>query len=464
MIHLFSHFVPARLVLLAALEGLLLLVAAYAGIYLYIADAGEVYPGFADASLLQAGVFVVGMMVVLAGMGLYQPDVWPNKRAVALRIAASFSLAFLLMEFVSRFIPWPSLGPLAMTGALGLTLVGSVALRTLIHESSKADAFKSRVLVLGAGARSMALEEHAHLSMHTDLVGYVPLHGEQVYVPDSRLIAHATEDSLLSIVNKFKIDEIVIALRDRRGGRLPVADLLKCRSRGVRVMEMSSFFEREYRQIYLESLNPSWMVLGGGFRRDFVSNFVKRTFDLGASLMLLFMTWPVMLIAAICILAEGGGQVLYRQERVGKDGKVFELLKFRSMRADAESDGNPQWASANDSRITMVGRFIRKVRIDELPQVFNVIRGDMSFVGPRPERPFFVEQLVGQIPYYALRHSVRPGITGWAQVRYAYGATVDDAVEKLQYDLYYVKNHSLFLDIMILFSTVEVVLWGKGAR
>lgn len=464
MIHLFSHFVPARLVLLAGLEGLLLLLAAYAGIYLHIADAGAVHPGFADAMVLQVGLFAIGMMVLLASMGLYQTDLWPNKRSVALRVVASFALAFLLMEFVSRFIPWPSLGPLAMAGALGLTLVGSVALRTLIHESAKADAFKSRVLVLGAGARSMALEEHAHLSMHTELVGYVSLHGEQVYVPDSRLIGQATENALSSIVDKFAIDEIVIAARDRRGGRLPVAELLECRSRGVAVMEMPSFFEREYRQIFLESLNPSWMVLGQGFRSDPVSNFVKRAFDLGASLILLLVTWPMMLIAAICILFESGGGVLYRQERVGKDGHVFELLKFRSMKNDAESDGNPQWASANDTRITRVGRFIRKVRIDELPQVFNVIRGDMSFVGPRPERPFFVGQLVGQIPYYALRHSVRPGITGWAQVRYAYGATVNDAVEKLQYDLYYVKNHSLFLDIMILISTVEVVLWGKGAR
>jgi sugar transferase (PEP-CTERM system associated) len=206
------------------------------------------------------------------------------------------------------------------------------------------------------------------------------------------------------------------------------------------------------------------MIFGGGFRRDYVSSLVKRVFDLLASLILLFVCWPIMAVAALCIYLESGAPVLFRQERVGKDGHAFGLLKFRSMRNNAEADGIPQWAGANDDRVTRAGRVMRKLRIDELPQLFNVIRGEMSFVGPRPERPFFVDQLSQQIPYYALRHSVRPGITGWAQVRYPYGATVDDAVEKLQYDLYYVKNHSLFLDLMILLSTVEVVLWGKGAR
>jgi len=179
---------------------------------------------------------------------------------------------------------------------------------------------------------------------------------------------------------------------------------------------------------------------------------------------LLLLAMPIMLVAALCIFLESGGPVLFRQERVGQGGRIFTLYKLRSMKNDAERNGTPQWAKVNDDRSTGVGRFIRKWRIDELPQIFNVFQGDMSFVGPRPERPFFVDQLVTQIPFYALRHSAKPGITGWAQVRYQYGASVDDAIEKLQYDLYYVKNHSLFLDVMILFSTVEVVLWGRGAR
>jgi len=227
---------------------------------------------------------------------------------------------------------------------------------------------------------------------------------------------------------------------------------------------LPTFFEREYRQVTLESLNPSWMVLGDGFRQGHFVNLLKRAFDLTVSTALLVICLPVLILAALCIFMESGLPVLYRQERVGRGGRVFTLYKLRSMRKDAESDGAVRWANADDDRTTWVGQLIRKSRIDELPQIFNVLKGEMSFVGPRPERPFFVDQLVEQIPYYALRHSVKPGITGWAQVRYAYGASVDDAIEKLQHDLYYVKNHSLFLDIMILVATVEVVLWGKGAR
>jgi exopolysaccharide biosynthesis polyprenyl glycosylphosphotransferase len=206
------------------------------------------------------------------------------------------------------------------------------------------------------------------------------------------------------------------------------------------------------------------MVLGDGFREGMLGNLVKRVFDVIVSGALFLVALPIMLVTALCIYLDSGLPVLYRQRRVGQDGRVFTLYKFRSMRVDAESTGAPRWASTGDDRTTRVGRFIRKWRLDELPQLINVLRGEMSFVGPRPERPYFVDQLTKQIPYYALRHSAKPGITGWAQVRYQYGASVDDAIEKLQYDLYYLKNRSLFLDIMIMFATVEVVLWGRGAR
>jgi sugar transferase (PEP-CTERM system associated) len=206
------------------------------------------------------------------------------------------------------------------------------------------------------------------------------------------------------------------------------------------------------------------MILGEGFHQGMLRDTVKRVFDLIVSLMLLAATSPIMLITAILIKLESHGPVFYRQERVGQHGRPFSIFKFRSMRTDAEKDGRPQWARKNDDRITGVGRFIRRTRIDELPQVFNVFMGEMSFVGPRPERPYFVADLNRQIPYYGVRHTVKPGITGWAQVRYPYGASIEDALEKLQYDLYYVKNHSLFLDLMILTQTAQVVLLGKGVR
>ena len=233
---------------------------------------------------------------------------------------------------------------------------------------------------------------------------------------------------------------------------------------GIRVVEQSTFFEHLGGEVRIDALRASWLIFGDGFRQGRMRSFVKRAFDLGASIVLLAIALPVMLMTAIAIAVESNGPVFYRQERVGRQMKPFNVLKFRSMRADAEADGVPRWANANDTRITRVGQFIRRYRIDELPQIFNVVMGDMSFVGPRPERPYFVEQLAEQIPYYSARHSIKPGLTGWAQVSYRYGSSVDDALHKLQFDLYYVKNHTIFLDLLILLKTVEVVLSGDSAH
>jgi sugar transferase (PEP-CTERM system associated) len=269
---------------------------------------------------------------------------------------------------------------------------------------------------------------------------------------------------VMQLARDHRANEIVVAVRERRGGVLPLRELLDCKLAGVTVNDLSSFFERMRGQVRLDSLRASWLIYGDGFRQGIGRTVVKRLFDVLAASVLLVVTAPVMLLAAIAIALESGFPVIYRQERVGQGGRTFKVLKFRSMRLDAEADGKPRWASNSDDRITRVGHFIRKTRIDELPQIFNVLHGDMSFVGPRPERPYFVDQLTDQIPFYAARHSVKPGITGWAQVRYAYGASVDDAVQKLQYDLYYVKNHTLFLDVLVLLQTVRVVLTGDGAR
>ena len=237
-----------------------------------------------------------------------------------------------------------------------------------------------------------------------------------------------------------------------------------CKLNGIKVTDAASFFEREACQIRVDSLQPSWLVFGGGFDQSFLRSFIKRIFDLFASTIILIVSFPVMLITALCIYFEDRTPIFYQQERVGMDGHAFMVLKFRSMRNDAEKGMKPQWAAANDTRTTNVGRIIRKLRIDELPQILNVFKGEMSFVGPRPERPFFVKQLSNDVPYYNVRHSIKPGITGLAQVRYQYGASVEDSIQKLQYDLYYVKNNSLFLDILILIDTFQVVILGKGSR
>ena len=465
MIHLFSHYVPGRLVILAVLEALVLMMAAHMGISMSISESGIAIPGGPYAILSQAGIFALGMIIVISCMGLYQTDLWSDSRSITARLFFACLLSFVVTGIVSYLAPTHYPRPFALGATVMIVaLAGSVLIRAVFHKWNKLGVLKSRLLVLGTGSRVMKLAERAQRNPNHQVIGYVSVQASKHYVPLQQLLHTTPEDSLLSVVEKHAIDQIVVAVRDRRGGGFPVQQLLECRMKGVKVIELPTFFEREYRQVLLESLNPSWMVLGDGFRQGYIGNAVKRLFDVIVSTLLLLLTLPIILVAALCIYVESGLPVLYRQERVGQGGRTFVLYKLRSMKPDAESAGTPHWAKVNDDRTTRVGRFIRKYRIDELPQIINVLKGEMSFVGPRPERPFFVDQLAKQIPFYAMRHSAKPGITGWAQVRYQYGASIDDAIEKLQYDLYYVKNHGLFLDLMILISTVEVVIWGKGAR
>jgi sugar transferase (PEP-CTERM system associated) len=405
------------------------------------------------------------MVIVMNSMGLYQLDLSKNNWSVQARLVAAVLLGLGLAFLIMHLVPSLYLGPDGLAIAAIVALTGTALVRFGFSKLDNAGAFKPRVLVLGTGSRVMKLAEIAQRNQNHMMIGYVAYPpSAQHYVPLPRVLSLAPGESLSSVVKRYGIDEIVLAIRDRRGGAFPVRELLECRLKGIKVTELSTFFEREYQQVILESLNASWMVLGDGFRQGVFRTFVKRGFDLVASTALLLLALPVIVLAAICIFLESGLPVLYRQERVGQGGRIFTIYKLRSMKNGAEGDGDPRWAAANDDRATRVGRIIRKLRIDELPQIINVFKGEMSFVGPRPERPFFVDKLVKQIPYYALRHSIKPGITGWAQVRYHYGASLDDAVEKLQYELYYVKNHTLFLDLIVLFATMRVVLWDRGAR
>jgi sugar transferase (PEP-CTERM system associated) len=319
--------------------------------------------------------------------------------------------------------------------------------------------------VLGTGktANELFYQDDNYLEhQQPRIVGFVQSPGEECHVPVSLVIPE--KQSLYTLTQKYKVDEIIIAPQERRGGYFPIQELLECKMHGIRVTDIATFFERERGYIRMDSLYPSWLVFGGGFDQSFSRSLMKRVFDVLASIILLLATLPVMLVTALLIILEDGFPIFYRQERVGKNGETFMVLKFRSMLKDAEKDKKPQWAASDDPRITKIGNLIRKLRIDELPQIVNVLKNEMSFVGPRPERPYFVDMLTAQVPYYNVRHSIKPGITGWAQVRYPYGSSIEDAIEKLQYDLYYVKNHSLFLDLVILILTVEVVLLRKGSR
>jgi len=321
-----------------------------------------------------------------------------------------------------------------------------------------------RILVLGTGTEARLVEASlASANPAVQLVGFFALDKvEEVVVAPQRVIAKTR--SLEQTVRQLGIHEIIVAVHQQRGGVLPLRALLDCRLNGVQVTDLPRFFERALGLVPLESLKVSWLIYGSGYRQGWLRTFVKRAFDVIVALVLLALALPLMAFCALMISMEGGGSIIFRQERVGLRGTRIDVLKFRSMTRDAEKDGKAAWASANDARITSVGRIMRRFRFDELPQLINVLKGEMSFVGPRPERPEFVAMLTQQIPFYAVRHSVKPGITGWAQVRYSYGATVEQAVRKLEYDLYYVKNHTLLLDLLILLETIRVVILGEGAR
>ena len=458
MIRFFRHYIPANVVALLAAEVLILLGAFYLGV-LVLGTAPTAGLGS------QATVFTLIMLALMTAFRLYDWQWMEGLQGMLLRMVMSFLLGFLLTSQFFYLFPALFLGTDAFLLSCAVALIGVTLTRLLFVKWSGLDVLKRRVLVLGTGSRAARVEEALRGGSgggRLNIIGYLAYGSAPHYVEHDRILADS--GSLVHLAEKHHIDEIVVAVRDRRGGALPIHELLECRLRGIGVLELSSFFERENGCLQLDSLNVSWMIFSEGFHQGLVRDSVKRAFDLVASLVLLAVSAPVMALTAVIIRLESRGPILYRQERVGQGGRGFTIYKFRSMRVDAERDGRPAWATQNDSRVTRVGRVIRQLRIDELPQIFNVFIGDMSFVGPRPERPFFVDTLTKQIPYFATRHSVKPGITGWAQVRYPYGASVEDALQKLQYDLYYVKNHSLFLDLMILFQTAQVVLWGKGAR
>ena len=456
-----------RVGLLALAEASVVVLAVFCAIYFRFIGHSSTFAAFENSvgpiwprALLVAGVFVTSLFA----LGLYQLRQRTSFNGVLVRLALAILLAEAALGLIYYLAPsiFVGRGVTGLTG--GFALLGLTATRYLFIRLVDEEIFKRRVLVWGAGSRAASIAQR--LRRRTDqrgfrIVGYIRTPGDAEGALDAQALGRPAD--VVGLALRQRIEEIVIAMDDRRAG-FPTMELMECRLRGIHVTDIVSFLERESGRVSVELMHPSWLIFSNGFRSDFLRLATKRGFDVAVSAVMLVVTLPVSLLTALAIWLEDRGPVFYRQVRTGQNGRPFSVLKFRSMCPDAEPDGTARWAAANDPRVTRVGAIIRNARIDELPQLYNVLVGHMSFVGPRPERPQFVEQLAQAIPFYPARHCVKPGITGWAQVRYGYGASTRDARAKLEYDLYYVRHHSLAFDLMVLLQTVEIVLFRIGAR
>jgi len=461
MIRLFKHYIPHSVLLLGLIDLVLLVVASDFAWRLRAEQIGMVVGGIEDR-WQPIAVYTAVMITAMIGVGVYGADSLRSMRFASARLLVAISLGIIGLGAINWLmrgeIFWRSTLFYAMIFSVGSLVLNRLVVGGILGTS----AFRRRVLVLGAGHRAMRLRELGERpESGFVIVGFVGMTEANRLVEDA--IPRTAIHNLKRHVENLGVSEVVLALEERRNA-LPLKDLLRIKTAGVHVNDFSSFLERETGRVDLDTVNPSWFIFSDGFSsaRTF-SSAAKRLFDVAASLLLLAFTAPVIVLFALLVKLDSKGPAFFRQTRLGLYGQTFDVIKLRSMRLDAEANG-AQYATKNDPRVTRIGNFIRKVRIDELPQTWSVLKGEMSFVGPRPERPEFVANLEEKLTYYAERHMVKPGITGWAQVNYPYGASLEDSRHKLEYDLYYVKNYTPFLDILIILQTLRVVLWHEGAR
>lgn len=466
-VRILNHYLHTKFLILGMAEFVVLMYAVYVSV--------ELKNTWSDSEVIleqpmwQMVIFALVMSCCSLAMGVYTSVFREGKTGMVLRtIVSYFFLGTASLTVVYYLVPelYLGRGVLAVTISVSLLLV--LLLRLVFFKIVDRAQLTRNVVILGAGEMAAAILKHInpyHSEMGFRVLGCIPSGNSPVQVQDVTIMQSPAD--WMDFVRANNISEIVVAPDERRsseGGNLPLTSLLDCKLSGIRVTEPLAFIERELLRIEVSMLRPVWALFSDGFSYSQLRDVIKRGFDIFVALLLLFLVWPLMLLTALAIFLESGAPVLYQQVRVGLNGKEFTINKFRSMRQDAEKDGKAIWASKNDSRVTRVGSFIRNTRLDELPQLYNVLKGDMSFVGPRPERPQFVAELNEKVPFYDARHRVKPGLMGWAQLKYPYGASVEDAENKLKYDLYYVKNHSFFIDILIVIQTVEVVLLGKGVH
>ena len=465
MLRFLRHTTRRWMLVLGVGEFLLLALAFWVAAHIRFAGSGEVAE-LSERLLVSSIAFATLIVLGLAALGLYQVVLRDSWFGMLTRQVVGFLLGSASIVILFYLVPQIRIGRGVLGIAVLLGFVFVATFRVAFMRTVDAEAMRRRILVLGVGERAdlilKRMRRRADRRGFT-IVGFAKLGESRVVVPSEQVIE--IDSTIDDWAEKHQINEIVVGPDERRGG-LPMEELLRCKQHGIEITELVTFFERESGKVKLTLAEPSWLVFSRGFDTTPLRRASKRGFDLIAASALLLLTWPFMLLVALAIRIESGkGQpILYRQERVGERGRVFQLVKFRSMRTDAERGGVAVWASKNDDRVTRVGKVIRRTRLDELPQLWNVLRGDMSVIGPRPERPQFVADLADKIRYYNLRHCVKPGLAGWAQLRYPYGASIEDAEEKLKYDLFYVKNNNLLFDFLILIQTFEVVLFGRGVR
>ena len=462
MIRVFKHYIPNAVLLLGLFDLVLLIVAGEVG---YTVRMGQVALPITPIAtrIPQLLTFAGSVELAMIAVGVYGAGALQSLRYATARLLVAISLGVIFLSVIYFLLPAATFWRSNLLYSMGIAAGLLIGLRILVGKMIGGQAFKRRVVVLGAGARAARLKALSQTpGAGFVVVGYISMSEPARVIPEA--IARDAIYNLADHVVLLNASEVVLALEERRNA-LPLKDLLRIKTTGVHVNEISTFLERETGRVDLQSVNPSWLIFSDGFSSGrMLSSMFKRLFDIAASLLLLTLTLPLIIVTAIAIKLESKGPAFYRQRRVGLYGVGFDCVKLRSMRQDAEVAGKAVWAEKDDPRITRIGRIIRKLRIDELPQTWSVLKGEMSFVGPRPERPQFVEDLEQQLNYYAERHMVKPGITGWAQINYPYGASIEDSRQKLEYDLYYAKNYSPFLDLLILLQTIRVVLWPEGAR
>jgi sugar transferase (PEP-CTERM system associated) len=461
MIRLFKHYIPHAVVLLWLVDLVMLVAANEMSWRLRAGQIGIGIGGITERVWPHFG-FAAMMTTAMIAVGVYGGDALRSMRFAAARLLVAISLGVIALSFLDFVIGGQTFWRSTLAYSMAFAFIMMILDRLVLGGFLGTSAFRRRVLVLGAGRRAQRLRELGERrESGFAIVGYIGMSEAAPMILEA--IPRVAIHNLTRYVENLGVSEVVLALEERRNA-LPLKDLLRIKTAGVHVNEFSSFVERETGRVDLDTVNPSWLIFSDGFSSGrMISSAAKRLFDITASALLLVLTAPLIALFALLVKFDSKGPAFYRQKRVGLFGQSFDVIKLRSMRTDAEADG-AKWASKDDPRITRVGNFIRKVRIDELPQTWSVLKGEMSFVGPRPERPEFVADLEEHLPYYAERHMVKPGITGWAQINYPYGASIEDSRNKLEYDLYYAKNYTPFLDLLILLQTLRVVLWSEGAR